>query len=476
MTISQASVIDEYVTRTPDTCGCLGHLTASEEAKLAQLWRLILEYLDTSGSTQIPVTGELLTRSRPDTSWKDLDDSGSEDNDDFDFEEMTRRAWEFTKGDSGKRKLNFLGRRPKASREQRQLERHVRETTQQYMDRKAKGKSIQLIPPSYIPSFKHPSTETRNLRDVFWAAASIKQHPDIWIHRFLRANSWDPAKAFVAVKSLVEWRTSENLDQLNWEGEVTMGLDELRLGLMQLIGHDRLGNPLVYSRVRRIMPRANSLHVLKRYLVYQFEALQHVTRSGQRIAMLFDFTGFSMDNTPLGMVIFMVTMGIKQYAESSSVLILLVDSWLFSNFWSLVRPFLDANLSARIVFAKTADEVRVFVDQSQLPEELGGSNTFAAKFSLPTNDENVRLFDRGGRRAAEHEWRQRVDEFEAATCHWCSSMANGDGKLAEIRDQAASNLDHAERSLSRFTRARNTFDRLGLVGPDGCLQLPIGHT
>ncbi|PIA17066.1 CRAL/TRIO domain-containing protein [Coemansia reversa NRRL 1564] len=304
-------------------------------------------------------------------------------------------------------------------------------------------------------------------------ACSVKEHPDIWVYRFLRSTHWDVDKAFAAIQSTIEWRATEAIDHLSWEGEITLGYNELRLGIMQLVGRDRLGYPLLHIRVRQIMPRATEIFAHKRYLVSHFEILQHVIRKDERITMLFDFTGFSMDNTPFNLVHFLVTLGTKQYAETSSMLILLVDSWLFTNFWNLIRPFLDANLSARIVFAKTIDDVLTFVDEDQLPEELGGRNMFASKFTLPHEGENKAMTDLVSRKHAEENWRESITVFKDATRKWYRQIANGDSNTCvAARNAAAHQLDLAEQKLSMYTRARNNFERLGLVNENGCLELP----
>ncbi|KAJ1832728.1 phosphatidylinositol transfer protein csr1 [Coemansia sp. RSA 2711] len=470
MTISQESVIKEYQTGTPDTRGSPGNFSTEELQKLAELWSLVLDYLAANKDKQIPVNSELLQQASHD--WSALGPD-NEISDSEDCEETTRRAWKFTKGEAGIRKLGSWGRKPKADQQRLMLDRYVNETTQEHIDRRT-GHYVPLLPEKYIPSFKYPDSSTRNLREVFWRLASAKQHPDIWLHRMLRSNSWDVNKAMDAIQWVVDWRATQAVDRVNWEGDVNLGLDELRLGISELVGVDRLGCPLMYVRVRRIMPRANQSFVLKRFLVHQFEALQFVTRKCTRISMLYDFTGFSMDNTPFHIVHFLVTMGIRQYAETTSVLILLVDSWLFANFWNLVRPFLDANLSARIVFAKSIDDVRVFVDDRQIPEEVGGSNRFQAVFKLPEINENSQLFDATRREVAEEAWWERVRGFEEATRKWCARYSgNVSDEYAERRDQAAQELDRAERQLSRFTRARNIFERLGVVdAASGCLRLP----
>ncbi|KAJ2678346.1 hypothetical protein GGH99_005678 [Coemansia sp. RSA 1285] len=475
MTISQESLIREYETKVKDTGGCPGYFTAQEQRKVAKLWSMLLEYYKDDQEKTIHVNGELLQKI--DHDWSKLDTH--EGLSDEEPEEVTRRAWKFTKGEAGIRRFNIRSKKESPSREKQALDRHVNETVQQYVDRVA-GHHVELIPKAFFPSFKSPNIETRNLYDTFWSMVSIKQQPDILLHRYLRATGWDVEKAFALTKGIVEWRASEAIDQVNFEGEIGIGYDELRLGMARLVGRDRLGNPLLYVRVKRIMPRANEAFVMKRYLVSKFEAMQMVTRKHMRITMIYDFTGFCMDNTPFSMVYFMVLLGIKYYAEASGVMILLVDSWLFSNFWGLIRPFLDVNLSARIIFVKTADEVRRFVDDDQLPVELGGKNTFATDFVQPKEDENMPMFDLDGRRNAEDVWRKNIGDLEVATQAWCKHIesagpdviTNPTNPYTVERDTAGAKLCQAELELSKYTRSCNIYRRLGLVDSEGCLLLP----
>ncbi|KAJ2628365.1 phosphatidylinositol transfer protein csr1 [Coemansia sp. RSA 1290] len=475
MTISQASVVQEYKTCVPDTSGSPGSFNREELYKLKELWQHILDFLDNNKETELQVNSTLLQR-RPASDFSELGQHQPSDDltDADEYEELTRNAWRLVnKGESSLRKLSILSsKKSKPSGKDKQLIRLVTETTQDHIDRKM-GHHVPLLPEDYFPSFQHKSKTTRNLIDVFWTIASAKQHPDIWIHRFLRSSNWDVSKALKSIQDVLKWRAAEAIDQLNWEGEVNLGLNELRLGISEIIGHDRLGCPLMYVKVRKIMLRNQQEHAFKRYLVHQFETLQHVTRKHQRISMLYDFTGFSMENTPLHLVRFLIELGVKQYAECTSILVLLVDSWLFENFWNLVKGFLDANLSARIVFAKTIEQVLTFVDKEQLPEELNGYNEFKAGFKLPKINENSPMFDTVKREQAEQEWRRRVAEFDSATRKWYRHFTDDicDHYAAE-RDKAALALDKAERELGKYTRACNSYTRLGLVDTDGCLRLP----
>ncbi|KAJ1645873.1 phosphatidylinositol transfer protein csr1 [Coemansia erecta] len=479
MVISQASVLKEYKTRTPSTESVPGHFTADEQRKIAKLWHLLLKYLEENKVKSIKVTGELLKKHEHDWSSLKPDDYPSPKTEDEE-EALTRNAWEqFTKGDTGIRRMGFLLKKQQLTHEQLVLDRYVGETTWQYIDR-VSGRHVSLVPDEFFPSFAHPDTDTRNTRDVFWATVSVKSHPDIWVHRYLRSSGWDVGKALAMIKSVIEWRAAEAVDRVNFEGDIGLGLDEMRLGMSRLVGKDRLGYPLLYVRVRRIMPRANEGFAFKRYLVAQFDAMQNVNRNNERVTMLYDFTGFSIDNTPLTMLQFMIMLGLKPYAEASSVLILLVDSWLFNNLWNLVRPFLDANLGARIVFAKNIDEVKQFIDEDQLPKELGGKNTFAVRYKLPEETENKIMFDMEGRRAAETEWRGRVAEFERATKEWADVVVDATDADVEDpglactvhRDAAAQDLGNAELELRKFVRSKNIYERMSLVDKNGCLQLP----
>ncbi|KAJ1812741.1 phosphatidylinositol transfer protein csr1 [Coemansia sp. RSA 2598] len=479
MVVSQASVLNEYKTRTRSKESVPGSFSADEQRKIAKLWLLLLKYLEENKDKSIKVNGELFKKTEHDwTSLKPSDYPAPKNEEEE--EALTRAAWEqFTKGDSGIRRMGFRLRKQQLTHEQLVLDRYVSETTWQYIDRVA-GRHVPLIPDKFFPSFAHPDTDTRNIRDVFWATVSTKNHPDIWVHRYLRSSGWDVGKALAAIKGVIEWRSTEEVDRVNFEGDVGLGLDEMRLGMSRLIGKDRLGYPLMYVRVRRIMPRANEGFAFKRYLVALFDTMQNVNRENERATMLYDFTGFCIDNTPLAMLQFMITLGMKPYAEASSVLILLVDNWLFNNLWNLVRPFLDANLGARIIFAKNIEEVKQFIDEDQLPVELGGKNAFAVNYKFPEDGENKKMFDMDGRRAAETNWRSRIAELEKATKEWADTVADAtdsdvvDPELASTvcRNAAARSLSSAELELSKFVRSRNLFERLGMVNENGCLQLP----
>ncbi len=70
--------------------------------------------------------------------------------------------------------------------------------------------------------------------------------------------------------------------------------------------------------------------------------------------------------------------------------------WFFTSIWSLIKSFLDPKTASKFVILGTdyLPELRKYIDDSQIPEELGGSRTnFAWTFpeSRTEGDEFLEL-------------------------------------------------------------------------------------
>lgn len=119
------------------------------------------------------------------------------------------------------------------------------------------------------------------------------EHPDAMLLRFLRARKWDVPKAFaMAMESLV-WRVKEmhvdddvlakgELHALKQErssspAEQKAGKDflsQMRMGKSFVHGTDKLGRPIVTIRVRLHKPGAQSEEALERYIVHVIESVR----------------------------------------------------------------------------------------------------------------------------------------------------------------------------------------------------------
>lgn len=133
------------------------------------------------------------------------------------------------------------------------------------------------------------STSPQALRDTFWSMVK-KDHPDTLMLRFLRARKWDVQKALAMLVSTMHWRAYEMHldDDIVKKGEAGALEDSqssdpavrkegndflahLRLGKSFMHGMDKQGRPVCIIRVRLHRSGEHSERSLERYTVYTIE-------------------------------------------------------------------------------------------------------------------------------------------------------------------------------------------------------------
>ncbi|KAJ1841178.1 phosphatidylinositol transfer protein csr1, partial [Coemansia sp. RSA 2708] len=322
----------------------------------------------------------------------------------------------------------------------------------------------------FRPLFGQPA-QSRTLRSQFWQAATQAGDPDAWMLRFLRARGWRVDAALGMLLRALRWRAAQAIDELVFYGESRLHFRMMHSGLAFACTRDRLGLPVYVVRVRANVARGHSVRAVKRFLCWQMETAQLLAagRADGRITLVFDMSAFTRENIDLQLVRTLITLLANYYPETLGILLLHVNSLLFSGLWALIAPFIDPAVKSKIVMTRTAADLAPFIDSAQLVAELGGPKRFVYDYALPTPDENACMADAPARAAAERAFADAVHAYEAHTSAWAAADAlqpDGPGRAA-ARDR----LRAAGRALDPYVRARTLYHRAGVVAPDHSVAL-----
>ncbi|KAJ2355334.1 phosphatidylinositol transfer protein csr1 [Coemansia sp. RSA 2618] len=529
------SILDHYKSKEPLTAGRIGSLTDEESDKLQQLWRLLIAEFDKPDSDPFPVLYSLaddalahggdisslsfeplvalssqdraqsepamkLQESPPGTPFTPGKGGGGGDR-----REELRGA---SRRNAAKPSTPVLGRgggwfgwlssgqstptSNQAPTEQQQAEADVEkevvesleqqqrrhESVQDYVQRtQSQRDAEELVPAAFTPLFGEPP-KSRTFRSAFWQAATQIGDPDSWVLRFLRARKWDVADAFSMLWKTLQWRSGQAIDEITYYGESQLHKHTLETGLAFACTRDRLGNPVYVVRVRANVARDRNIQAIKRFLCWQIETSQLLATGSAdgRVTMVFDMTDFTRENIDLKLVRTLITLLTNYYPETLGILMLYVNSLLFSGLWTLISPFIDPVVRSKIVMTKNARDLAPFIDASELVTELGGKKEFAYEYRVPTADENVCMRDAAGRAVAEDAFVRAVDAYEQATRTWLEGGEEGQG-AARVgmsgqkqgpggRDAARESLRNATVALDPYVRARTLYHRFGFIKPD----------
>ncbi|KAJ2006074.1 phosphatidylinositol transfer protein csr1 [Coemansia thaxteri] len=322
-----------------------------------------------------------------------------------------------------------------------------------------------LVPPNFTPLFGQPAL-TRSFRATFWQAATQMRDPDAWVLRFLRARKWDVDQALDMIKKTLVWRAGQAIDEIAYYGESKLHYHTMDTGLAYACTMDRLGCPVFVVRVRANIARNRNIVAIKRFLCWQLETSQLLAAdSDGRVTILFDMTGFTRENIDLDLVRTLISLLSSYFPETLGIMILHVNSWVFTGLWAIISPFIDPVVKSKIVMVRSAQEIAPFIDPDQLVSELGGKKQFNYTYVLPTSQENADMADTAARQAAEHDYVSAVASYEQITRQWLNQPQSG-SNLDPARCAARDALHSATAMLDPYVRSRTLYHRLGQIKPD----------
>ncbi|ORX70824.1 CRAL/TRIO domain-containing protein [Linderina pennispora] len=419
-------ILNNYKTGAPVTDGKVGHLTASQEQKLKQMWAKILNYFVDHKDKPIAVPADPFKAG----DLAELDDTPA-----------AVSQWY----SANKTRIDNV--------------KYKTVNDALYLS----GKTSAVVPRDFRPLFgDRPGS--RSFRNAFWQAAMSHQHPDSFPLAFLIAREWDVDRAFQLLVGAVEWRATHAMDKLVWQGEATMNMRMMERGLTYVPGKDKLGCPLLVVRVHENIPREHGEGFGEKYTAFAMEQASLITRAnGERATLVYDMSSFKMENIDYGFVKTIITMNNTIYPETFQLIIVYVNSWLFSGIWKLISPWFDPIIAKRIVFAKNVQQLQAYIDIGQIPEEMGGKKKFKREHPMPTRKENEPMFDAAARDAAEKNFVAAVDAFEASTGGWIKDNEE------PLRGEVADTFKKSVAELDPYIRARFLAERKGEMTAEGCL-------
>ena len=114
---------------------------------------------------------------------------------------------------------------------------------------------------------------------------------DVTILRFIRGHKGDEEKAFHFMEKHVEWRKSENVDNIPMDSISNMVA--AKKGLMH--GFDKKGRPIVNVIARRHDGYNRDMDEVKRFIIYLLESTMKRTNPAQeQLTIVFDLHQFGM--------------------------------------------------------------------------------------------------------------------------------------------------------------------------------------
>ncbi|KAJ2163045.1 hypothetical protein GGF46_000231 [Coemansia sp. RSA 552] len=416
---------DAYKSGKPQTSGTVGHLDVSQEKALKDLWAKILQHFETTKDAPIKVDRSLVQQSSSPTA---AGIAGSD--------AAAVESW-------------YSENKDKATDAK----------TRTVGDKLYLGGKHEATVPDFKPLFGDKSN-SRTFYNAFWQATLRFHSPDTHLLWFLLGNYWDVDKAFDNIVAAVRRRVGQEIDRLMWEGDHILHQGVVAKGLtVQSPGIDRLGHPIFVISVRNNVQRERSNEDAEVFTAYALEQTALVARAyGERATLIYDFTGFKLENVDMGFSKLVMTTTTELYPGSISATLFYANSWLFSGIWKVLRGWMDPIIAKRTAVVKDSKALATFIERSEMPSSLGGDLDDTFKYKPPSREENAKMFDEQGRKTAEGAYAQSIQAFVKATTAWI----DGSGATvhdAEERATATAAFDTAATELDPYVRARFSQER-----------------
>lgn len=113
------------------------------------------------------------------------------------------------------------------------------------------------------------------------------------------------------------------------------------------------------------------MNQLENLIIYSLEkALKMSVPNEQRIIVIFDLSGFSMQCMDYEAVRLLVDILQTQYPEILGVAYVVNAPWVFNACWSIIKLWLDPVTTEKVSFVDEA-HIREMMRDSEIPEYLG---------------------------------------------------------------------------------------------------------
>lgn len=311
------------------------------------------------------------------------------------------------------------------------------------------------------------------LHNSLWDTVK-SDHADALLLRFLRARKWNVLEAFEMALNALKWRCETfKVDELMASGELCAYANDdedfllaMQKGKSYLFGKDKEGRIVCYIHAHKHFKGEQSEESLNKYAVWMMETSRLLVRPPIDCGvMFFNLSKFGMRNIDNGPVKFIIHTFEAFYPESLATIIIFKAPWFFEGVWKIIKPWLDPVVASKVKFCRNLNDVLEYIDQSQIPKELGGDGDFDWDYSLPT-DKDIEEYDarRNDKETIANLVATRneiVKRLEDKTEEWLTSVK--DDIIYKEREDIILELAQHYWKMDPYIRSPTYYDREGLM-------------
>lgn len=330
----------------------------------------------------------------------------------------------------------------------------------------------------YLPLRTHAVFDNYAIQDIQRGFFSLARNDwvDTPLMRYLHFTKGNLDKAMTLCVKHLHWRTKTHpVEQYIQDGDYQLFRDDpdsqiiysLRLNHVYIRGRDRKGRPLVtvevYKHFRSDCPDEDFERII--CLIIEWTRLKLLESNGiTKGTLLFDLTDFSLANSDLHAVRFLVNIFQQYYPEYLGLIIIHNAPWIFYTIWKIIRTWLDPVISSRIVFTFRYGDLEKLIAPEWISTRLGGNDGFEFQYIEPTkSNSRMKPVDEKFKRLIEKR-RMLTLQFIEATLNWVHAESQQESynylvQRLRLQKQLAKNYI----DMDPYVRTRGVFDRNGEI-------------
>jgi len=194
----------------------------------------------------------------------------------------------------------------------------------------------------------------------------VIEYSDTKIMRFLRGRKWVVDKTYRALIRHAEWRTQNNVEDIT----IADIESELNTGKIIIKGKDLLNRPCVSVLARKHRKEIRDLEVMKKLIIHSLEEIVKVSLpEEEKMVLIFDLHEFSFACMDYEVIKLLIEILQFNYPETLAHAIILNAPFIFSACWVVIKPWLDPDTRAKVLFL-TSNELPKYVNVASLPETV----------------------------------------------------------------------------------------------------------
>ncbi|PYH95691.1 CRAL/TRIO domain protein [Aspergillus ellipticus CBS 707.79] len=318
--------------------------------------------------------------------------------------------------------------------------------------------------------------------------------PDVLLLRFLRARKWDVNKAFGMMLKAIVWRvheeevddkvianpelaavtTSQSGDSVSAKAAKDF-LDQLRMGKCYMHGTDRLGRPVLVVRVRLHQPSKQSEETLNRFILHTIETARLLLAPpSETVTIIFDMTGFGLSNMEYAPVKFIIKCFEENYPECLGNMLIHNAPWVFSGIWKIIKGWMDPVIVQKVQFTNKVSDLEQFIAPDQIMKELKGKEDWSYSYVEPVPGENSRMADTETRDRIYTDRLRIGEDLLLRTAAWITANQQKDREAIKattaLRAETIESLRQNYWQLDPYVRGRTHLDRVGVIQEGGTID------